>query len=195
MKTVNWTGLPTLALLILVQGCTLMPQKLHLDPVIDVSGPPVTTTDTLIGLSVADSRSTTKLGEVGDPNKEMVPVTLDGDFTARLNQRLTKALEKRGFSVVPDSGAMTRSIAVYINSLVLNSEKRPLDFETELKAQVSAVARNSNEKYDRAYYVRTHKVTAGPPYEKHSNQLVNDAVSQALSDMLNDDRLFEMLAR
>ncbi len=194
MKTINLVGLPVLALLVLVQGCTLMPQNLHLDPVIDVTGQPVTS-DTLIGLSVADTRNTKKLGEVGDPNKEMFDVMLDEDFTALLNERMTEALEKRGFSVVPESGAMTRSISVEINSLILNSVKRPLDFETELKAEVSATAHNTNEKYDRAYYVRTYKITAGPPFEKHSNQLVNDAISQALTDMLNDDRLFEMLAR
>ncbi len=194
MKTINLVGLPVLALLALVPGCTLTPQNLHLDPVIEVTGQPVTS-DTLIGLSVADTRNTKKLGEVGDPNKEMFDVMLDEDFTALLNERMTEALEKRGFSVVPESGAMTRSISVEINSLILNSVKRPLDFETELKAEVSATAHNTDEKYDRAYYVRTYKITAGPPFEKHSNQLVNDAISQALTDMLNDDRLFEMLAR
>lgn len=194
MKTIIRAVLPGLALLALVQGCTLTPQNLHLDPIIGVTGLPVTS-DTLIGLSVFDSRSTKKLGEVGDPNKEMLDVTLDEDFTGLLNERMTEALEKRGFSIVPDSGAMTRSISVHINSLILNSVKRPLDFETELKAEVSATGQNSNETYDRTYYVRTYKVTAGPPYEKQSNILVNDAVSQALTDMLNDDRLFEMLAR
>jgi uncharacterized lipoprotein len=194
MKIITRAGLPVLALLALVQGCTLTPQNLHLDPIINITSQPVTS-DTLIGLSVSDARTTTKLGEVGDPNKEMLDVTLDEDFTALLNQRLTEALEKRGFSVVPESDAMTRSISIEINSLVLNSTKRPLDFETELKAEVSATAHNANEKYDRAYYVRTHRITAGPPFEKHSNQLVNDAVSQALSDMINDDKLLEMLAR
>ena len=194
MKTITRLGLPVLMLLALNQGCTLKPQYLHLDPTIDVTGAAVTS-DTLIGLSVRDARPTKKLGEVGDPNKEMMDVTLNEDFTALLSARMTEALEKRGFSVVPESGAMTRSLAVQINNLVLNSVKRPLDFETELKAEVSAEAHNSNEKYDRAYYVSTYKITAGPPFEKHSNLMVNDAVSKALTDMLNDDRLFEMLAR
>ena len=193
MKNINRTGIPALALLMLIQGCALTPQNLHLDPVIDYTGQSVTT-DTLIGLSVVDSRDSKKLGRVGDPKKEMVDVTLDEDFLPLLNQRVTEVLEQRGFSVVPDSGAMTRSISVSIDSLVLNSAKRPLDFETELKAELSAEAHNALGKYDRAYYVRTYKTTAGPPYAKHSNELVNDAVSQALSDMLNDDKLFELLA-
>ena len=194
MKTITRLGLPVLVVLALIQGCTLKPQYLHLDPAIEMTGGPVTS-DTLIGLSVTDGRTTKKLGEVGDPNKEMLDVTLNEDFTGLVAERITVALEQRGFSVVPESGAMTRSLNVRVDSLLLNSVKRPLDFETELKAEVSAEARNSNEKYDRAYYVSTYKITAGPPYERHSNVLVNDAVSKALTDMLNDDKLFEMLAR
>lgn len=194
MKTITRVVLPLLMLLALNQGCTLKPQYLHLDPVIDVTGEAVTA-EALLGLSVTDARTTKKLGEVGDPNKGMLDVTLNEDITALVSARLTEALEKRGFSVVPDSGAMTRSLAVRVDSLVLNSVKRPFDFETELKAEVSAEARNSNERYDRAYYVSTYQLTAAPPFEKQSNQMVNDAVSKALTDMLNDDKLFDMLAR
>jgi hypothetical protein len=90
---------------------------------------------------------------------------------------------------------MTRSITVAINSLVLNSVKRPFDFETELSAEVFASAGNADATFDRTYYVRTRKTTAGPPYQRDSNELVNDAVSKALSDMVNDDSLMEMLVR
>jgi uncharacterized lipoprotein len=177
-----------------MQGCTLTPQKLHLDPQIEVTGAPVTS-DTLVALTVLDSRPSKKLGEVGDPKKEMFDVTLDEDFVPLLTERLTQALEQRGFSVVPESGGMTRTLVVEISSLQLNSVKTPVTFETELRAEVSASADNSNERYQRVYYVRTYQETAGPPFEKHSNQLVNQAVSQALSDMLNDDNLFELIAR
>lgn len=194
MKTTFVNGTIVLALATLIQACALTPQNLHLNPVIDFSGAPVTS-DTLIGLSVVDTRPSKKLGEVGDPIKEMVPVTLDEDFTALLYQRLSEALAKRGFSVVPESNAMTRGIGVRVSSLTLNSVKTPVKFETELKAEVAATAHNASESYDRLYYVRSYKETAGPPYEKHSNQLVNEAVNQALADLMNDDKLFEMLAR
>ena len=90
---------------------------------------------------------------------------------------------------------MTRSLVVEINSLVLNSVKTPVTFQTELKAEVSALANNARERYERVYYVRTYQETAGPPYQKHSDSLVNQAISQALTEMFNDNKLFEMLAR
>jgi uncharacterized lipoprotein YajG len=195
MKRTYQIALAGLALLaLLIQGCTLKTQNLHLDPAIDAAVQPITS-DTLIGLEVVDARPWKKLGEVGDPNKGMVDVVLDEDFTVLVRDRLEEVLESRGFDVVLGSGAMTRSLTVAINSLELNSVKRPFDFETELNAEVFASAGNADATYDRTYYVRIRKLTAGPPYERHSNELVNDAVSKALSDLVNDANLSEMLVR
>lgn len=194
MNAIRRLGVLVILLAAVTQGCALKPQKLHLDPDVAYNGEP-TTSDTLIGFSFSDDRPTQLLGEVGDPNKEMVPVTLDENFIPLLTEKLTAGLEKRGFKAVPESDAMTRSLKVSIDSLVLNSVKTPVTFQTELKAEVTAAAVNGNERYQRVYYVRTYQETAGPPYEKHSNQLVNQAVSQALNEVLKDNKLFDMLAR
>jgi len=195
MKRTYQIALPGLVLFaLLFQGCTLKTQNLHLDPAIDAADQPMVS-DTRIGLEVVDNRPSKKLGEVGDPNNKMVDVVLDEDFTALLSDRMKEVLESRGFEVVLGSGAMTRSVTVAISGLELSSVKRPLDFETELRADVFATVGNADATYDRAYYVRTRKTTAGPPYERQSNQLVNEAVSQALSDLANDENLFDMLVR
>ena len=187
-------SLLAISLAAVIQGCALTPQHLHLDPEVEFTEKPVTS-DTLLGIAVVDARPSQKLGEVGDPNKEMVPVTLDEDFVPLLTEIVTEGVEKRGFSAVPESNAMNRSLVVEINSLVLNSVKTPVTFQTELKAEVSALANNAREKYERVYYVRTYQETAGPPYQKHSDSLVNQAISQALTEMFSDDKLFELLAR
>jgi uncharacterized lipoprotein YajG len=195
MKRTYRIAIPGLVLLaLLFQGCTLKTQNLHLDPSIDAAGEPITS-DTLIGLEVVDNRPSKKLGEVGDPNKEMFDVVLDEDFTALVRDRMKEVLESRGFDVVLGTGVMTRSITVAISGLELNSVKRPFDFETELSANVFATAGNADTTYDREYFVRTRKTSAGPPFERQSNQLVNEAVSQALSDLANDENLFELLVR
>ena len=193
MNSIRITGAFATVLALVIQGCALKPQNLHLDPDVSYSGQAMTS-ETLIGFSVTDARDSTSLGQVGDPNTELVDVTLDEDFTPLVTERMTNGIEKRGFSVVPWSPAMTRSLEVRIDSLVLNSVKTPVTFETELKAEITAVASNERKQYERVYYVRSYQETAGPPYEKHSNKLVNQAVSQALTEVLNDDKLFEMLA-
>ncbi len=170
------------------------PQSLHLDPSIDAANEPITS-DKSIGLQVVDNRPSKKLGEVGDPNKGMFDVVLDEDFTAQVREAMKEVLESRGFDVVPEGGATKRSLTVAISDLELSSVKRPLDFETNLKANVFVTADNVDATYDREYFVVTRKTSAAPPREQQSNQLVNDAVSQALSDMASDEDLFEMLLR
>ncbi|UCD67819.1 MAG: hypothetical protein JSW48_13500 [Betaproteobacteria bacterium] len=194
MNTFRSAGALVATLAIVITGCALKPQSLHLDPTVEYAGEP-TTSESLLGFSVTDARPTKKLGEVGDPNTELVEVSLDEDFAPLVTERMTSAIEKRGFSVVPWSPAMTRSLEVRIDSLALNSVKTPVTFETELRAEVTATASNDKQLYERVYYVRSYQETAGPPYEKHSNRLVNQAVSQALNEVLNDDKLFEILAR
>jgi uncharacterized lipoprotein YajG len=176
MNPMKSAGALVAILALTIQGCALKPQNLHLDPDVAYSGEAMTS-ETLIGFSVTDARPTKKLGEVGDPNTELVPVSLDEDFVPLVTERMTTGIEKRGFSVVPWSPAMTRSLEVRIDSL-----------------EVTAVASNERQQYERVYYVRSYQETAGPPYEKHSNKLVNQAVSQALTEVLKDDKLFEMLA-
>jgi uncharacterized lipoprotein YajG len=184
----------TLAAVTVLSACALAPQNLRLDPKVSVQPTPVAS-GTIIGLGIEDSRSTQKLGEVGDPNTQMVDVSLTEDFRPRLYAEISRTLTALGFSVVPYSDNLERAITVDVRRLELSSVKQPFVFDTELNAELGAVARNGGDTYDRLYYVRTRKETAGPPYRKDSNALVNTAVAQALEDILSDQRLFELLKR
>ena len=123
-----------------------------------------------------------------------VPLALE-DPSAAVYERLQEALTKLGFSVVPYSTSMERTLQVEIRNLELKSVKTPFTFETELRAAVGARVDNGPEYYDRQFNVRTRKDGAAPPFEKDSTLLVNTAVSQALEDMLSDEQLLELLAK
>ncbi len=194
MKNKPFRILVAAAAIVLVSGCSLKTQNLSLDPKIDVA-PAQVAAATLIGLSVTNPRQTQKLGEVGDPNNKMVDVLLTEDFSPKLYAKLKAALIEKGFEVVPSSEAMTRALRISVVRLELSSVKTAFNFETELRAEVSASARNDRETYDRLFYVRSYKETALPPFRKDSNALVNTAVSQALEDILSDQKMLQMLAR
>jgi len=184
----------TAAAAIALSGCALTPQNLHLEPAVTIQPTPVAS-GTIIGLAVEDNRSTQKLGEVGDPNTQMVDVSLTEDFRPRIYEEVARTLTALGFNVAPYSDNLERSLMIDVRRLELSSTKQAFVFETELRAELGAVARNGGDTYDRLYYVRTRKETAAPPFLKDSNALVNTAVSQALDDMLSDRRLFELLTR
>lgn len=177
-----------------MQGCSLKPQYLRIDPEVKVKEAQVGN-GTTIGLRISDDRSEKKLGEVGDPDRKMVDVSVEEDPSAAIYQRVRQALTKMGFSVEPYSDSMDRTLDIQIRKLELQSVKKPLTFDTELRAEVAAHAVNSTEYYDRQFNVRTRKDGAAPPFEKDSTLLVNTAVSQALEDLLADEELLSLLAR
>ncbi len=177
-----------------MQGCSLKPQYLRIDPEVKVKEAQVGN-GTTIGLRISDDRSEKKLGEVGDPDRKMVDVSVEEDPSAAIYQRVRQALTKMGFSVEPYSDSMDRTLDIKIRKLELQSVKKPLTFDTELRAEVAAHAVNSTEYYDRQFNVRTRKDGAAPPFEKDSTLLVNTAVSQALEDLLADEELLSLLAR
>jgi uncharacterized lipoprotein len=184
----------TAAAVIGLSGCALTPQNLHLEPAVTIQPTPVAS-GTIVGLAVEDNRSTQKLGEVGDPNTQMVDVSLTEDFRPHIYEEVARTLTALGFNVAPYSDNLERSLMIDVRRLELSSTKQAFVFDTELRAELGAVARNGGDTYDRLYYVRTRKETAAPPFLKDSNALVNTAVSQALDDMLSDQRLFELLTR
>ncbi len=194
MKKRLWFVLAVFGMVAAIQGCALNPQVLLIDPPVKVNESSVGNGRT-IGLGVSDARTDKKLGEVGDPNTKMVDVSVEEDPSTAVYGRLQEALAKLGFSVVPYSDAMERTLRVEIRNLQLNSVKTPLTFETELRAAVGARAGNGPEYYDRQFNVRSRKDGAAPPFEKDSTLLVNTAVSQALEDMLADEQLLELLAK
>jgi uncharacterized lipoprotein len=194
MKARLWYVLAVFGVVATILGCTLKPQNVRIDPPVKVNESAVGN-GRIIGLGVSDGRTEKKLGEVGDPNTKMVDVSVEEDPSAAVYERLQEALGKLGFSVVPHSDAMERTLQVEIRGLELKSVKTPFTFETELRAALAAHAANGPEYYNRQFNVRTRKDGAAPPFEKDSTMLVNTAISQALEDMLADDQLLELLAK
>ena len=192
-KTASLTTL--LVLVAALQGCSLKPQYLRIDP------RPVKVQDSQIGngvtvgLQVTDVRPAKKLGEVGDPDNKMVDVTLEEDPSPRIYERVKEALTKMGFNVVPGLESSDPGLKLELRTLELQSVKTPFTFETELRAEVAAHANKGNNYFDRQFNVRTRKDGAAPPFEKDSNVLVNTAMSQALEDLLSDEQLLNTLAR
>lgn len=194
MKTKLMLLTAALGLFAMVQGCSLQTQNLRLDPVVKVKESQVGQ-GRIIGLSVSDVRPDKKLGEVGDPDREMVDVLVEEDPSPAVYDRVKGGLEQLGFSVVPYSDAMNQTLQIEIRTLALQSVKTPFTFETELQAVVGSRAVNGNAFHERQFNVRTRMDGAAPPFKKDSTALVNRAVSQALEDMFADEELLTLLSQ
>jgi uncharacterized lipoprotein YajG len=185
----RWAAMGVIAIM---QGCALHPENIRIDPTIDLPHSLVGSTRT-IGIAVSDARATKKLGEVGDPNREMYDISVTEDPSPAIYLGVSNALGKLGYKVVPHAEDMEPSLKIEVETLKLDSDKRAFDFLTTLHAEVAAHARNGRESLDKKYIVNQSMNTAGPAYTRDTTRLVNAAVSAALQDMLADQQLLDTL--
>ena len=177
----------------LAQGCALGPERIHVNPSFELPASLVGSAKP-VAVAAADKREKKKLGEVGDPNREMFDVSVEDDPAPAISGSVSQALSRLGYKVEPyGSGDQDPTLTVELQTLKLESDKRAFDFLTTLHAEVLAHARNGNRHFDKKYEITQRMNTAGPAYASDSSKLVNDAVSSALRDMLSDQRLLDTL--
>src|SRR5579859_8155311 len=143
----QWASIGIIAV---IQGCSLHSENIRVDPAIDLPQSLVGSART-IGVAVYDKRESKKLGEVGDPNREMYPITVNEDPSPVIYTRVSNALSKLGYKVVPYTDGMEPYLKIDVTSLKLDSDKRAFDFLTALHAEVVAHARTGSESLDEKY--------------------------------------------
>src|SRR5258708_6057181 len=161
----RWAAIGVFAIL---QGCALHPENIRIDPTIELPKSLVAGANR-IGVAASDARAMKKLGEVGDPNREMFDVSVNEDPSPAIYSRVSNALGKLGYKVAPYAEGMEPSLKIEVETLKLDSDKQAFDFVTQ----------SMN--------------TAGPAYSSDTTRLVNTAVSTALQDMLADQKLLDVL--
>jgi len=187
--------LPVLGLTIaLLQGCSLRPQNIKLDPPVDVGSSNVGQ-GKIVWVQVRDARVRKTLGNVGDPEGKFTQVSVDDDFSLTVYQRVSAAMRKIGFVASPTPGPEDRKLVIEIRELKYQSLKQTLTFATEVSVSLIAMATHGSDHYDRVYNAGETKSSPLMPDERERAEAVNRVVGMALDDMLNDPKLVGLLAQ
>ncbi|MBA4740086.1 MAG: hypothetical protein H2061_03230 [Burkholderiales bacterium] len=179
-------------LVISLSSCAYGPQFINLDP--NVVGPKdpnfYKTEQTSVVLTVIDSRPDNILGAAGDDSARF-DITLKGDAATVLRARISSALESRGLILAGDSNSSLPKLILDLQKLQLSSLKtKRFGYVTTLDLAIVASIVNGNKKYSKRYNVGTEKKMGGISSSQNSENMVNDAVTQALSAIINDEALF-----
>ena len=182
-------------LVITLSSCAYGPQFITLSP--DVIGP--TDKDfykpkqTSVVVTVIDSRPNNVLGATGD-DAARFEITLKGEATTALALKVLPALEDRGLVLarVPDQDSST--LVIDLQKLKLSSLKtKRFGYVTTLDVEIVASIINGNKKYSKRYTVGTEQKMGSVSSSQNSENMVNEAVTQALSAIINDEALFRAL--
>jgi uncharacterized lipoprotein YajG len=182
------------AAVILAQGCMPKPQMIKLDPIVRPGQVEAGTSKT-IGLEVVDIRPDQKLGIIGDPDFTVVDAVTVGDSAATIYKQVAGALARHGFEVKRIAEFSDPALRVEIKQLKHESVKRLMTFEMNSSVVLVANAKNADSYFNREYWINRAQATGGPLTLEQSSEVVNGMVSEALSDMVADKQLLEILAR
>ena len=182
-------------LVITLSSCAYGPQFIKLNP--DVIGP--TAKDfykpkqTSVAVTVIDSRPNNVLGATGD-NSARFEITLKGEATTALKAKVLPALEYRGLVLATAADRDAPTLAIDLQKLKLSSLKtRRFGYVTTLDVEIVASIINGNKKYSKRYTVGTEKKMGSVSSSQNSENIINEAVTQALSAIINDEALFRAL--
>ncbi len=173
---------------VLALGCTVKPQNIRLDPKVQAA-PSSVGQGTKVWLEVKDSRPKKTLGVVGDLNGKYAHVSVEDDFSSQMYQSISGALSRMGFDVSPTPVSEARSLVVEVRDIEYQALKQGLTYDTETKVAVGALAKGAESTYERLYTAGARKSSPIHPSASDNDRIVNETVSGALQEMLNDDRL------
>ena len=175
-------------------GCVPGPQMLSIQPDVTIS-PKTGVAEVSLGVEVIDALGSQKIGIAGDPNGDNFDITLSGDVANALAPTIQAGLENQGFKVVPPSAEMPNVLTVEVQKITLSSTKEKIKYVTKLEVEIVAKARNGGLKYSRRYSVTAEKESASVSSSENSKLMLNSAVSDGISAMLNDEKLIETLKK
>jgi hypothetical protein len=183
-----------IGLALAVQGCAMKAQEIHLDPQINLKAS--SGANKVVGVETHDARPSKMLGMVGVPEARHTEISSNEDAGAALYVRVANGLKAQGFSVKPVADADDRVLRVEVAELTYQTIKgKGVTDEVQVMAKVNGRARNKGEWHDRQFTVTQKKSVAVLPGAEENTRFVNEAVAQALNDMLSDPILIDLLSK
>lgn len=172
----------------LALGCAAQLQNVRLEPQVQAASSSVGQ-GKKVWLQVKDARPKKTLGVVGDLAGSYSHVSIEDDFSTQMYQSVSGALRQMGFDVSPTPVPEPRSLLVEVRDIEYQSLKQGLTYNTEAKVAIGALAKSGESSYERLYTAGAKKSGPLRPGESENARNVNDTVSVALQELVNDDRL------
>jgi len=175
-------------------GCAHGPQFVRINPEINAISRG-NSVDVLVELSVLDTRADKKIGTTGN-DKARFDITLKDDIATVLSPKLAAALESQGMSVISRPDVNAKKLTISVDRLTLDSLKSEgFGYLTIVNAEVVASIETNTTRFSKRYTVSTEKEMSGATSTQTTQEMLNAALSKALSDVVADDALIGVLTQ
>ena len=175
-------------------GCAHGPQFVRINPEINAISRG-NSVDVLVELSVLDTRADKKIGTTGN-EKARFDITLKDNIATVLSPKLAAALESQGMSVISRPDVNAKKLTISVDRLTLDSLKSEgFGYLTAVNAEVVASIETNTTRFSKRYTVSTEKEMSGATSTQTTQEMLNAALSKALSDVVADEALIGVLTQ
>ena len=175
-------------------GCAHGPQFVRINPEINTISR-ANSVDVLVELSVLDTRGDKKIGTTGN-DKARFDITLKDDIATVLSPKLAAALESQGMSVISRPDVNAKKLTISVDRLTLDSLKSEgFGYLTAVNAEVVASIETNTTRFSKRYTVSTEKEMSSATSTQTTQEMLNAALSKALSDVVADEALIGVLTK
>ena len=177
---------------LLLSACGLSPQKINIEPSVDVADTNIGR-NTPIQVSVVDLRDSRAFGSRGGVYPETSLIRPANDIEEEVRKTVARGLQSKGFNAYnPGEDAVTLEVRIEEFSYV--PEEGSVVKKVEVAANLVAVAERGDTTHTGRYQSKvTHQQPMTPSARRNAN-ILNDVLNRSLNRLLADEQLLAFLA-
>lgn len=177
----------------LVAGCAQSPQRIHVQPVLSISGDAHGNGKPVI-VSSTDQRPSKVLGSLGGVYGSTSTITIANSLEEALTRAANGLLASQGYVVnSPDSSAAHLNIVV--EAITYEPLEQPVGRAIKMTAVLRAEATKQGETFTGRYQSETERRSVTRPDAEENEQYINELLSDTLVRMFGDNRLRDFLLK
>lgn len=175
-------------------GCAFNPQTANIKPAVNVlssnDGKGVT-----VAIRVVDERPSKSLGRRGTAYGAAAEITAAQDIAAVIQSEITAGLKQKGFNPVDESATADARLAIEVRLLEYSTSTGFWTGGVNIKSTLKGVATKGGKTYEKMYRTDKEERVMVVPTAETNEKWINGALSEVLTQLLDDNGLVMFLAQ
>lgn len=178
---------------VLSTGCAFTPQTANIAPTLSVT-PSSQGAGTTVAVRVVDERPSKSLGRRGSGYGPAAEITAAEDLALVVRDEIIAGLQQKGFNTTFADAAATPKLTVEIRLLEYSTSTGFWTGGVHINGAVKAIAHHGQQTYEKMYRSEEEQRVVFVPGDKENEKWINQALSEVLNQMFEDQALIQFLA-
>lgn len=179
---------------VLFTGCAFNPQKANITPNVSILGSSEGNGVEIV-VRVTDERPSKSLGRRGTAYGAAAEITAAQDLAAVAQKEIIAGLRKKGFAAMDGEAGTKAKLAVEVRLLEYTTSQGFWTGGVHIKGALKAIASKNGKNYENMYRSEKEERVMVVPTAETNEKWINDALTDVLTQLLNDKGLAMFLSQ